>query len=95
MSLVARPNEPFTLRRFGNPGGTGYRWKLELSPGLQLLKEEFVPSAGGLLGAGGSYIWTIVATVCASPQTIVAQYGRPWEDPAMYTLDVIRVDIVC
>ncbi|MCQ1536459.1 protease inhibitor I42 family protein [Methanosarcina sp. KYL-1] len=74
----------FYLKLSENPT-TGYSWELELSPGLTLLKDEYIqdePPEGveqPLVGAGGVHLWEIKAEATGSQQ-VKGIYKRPWEE---------------
>lgn len=74
---IASINEEFTLRLDENPT-TGYSWDITLSPGLQLISDEYHPPSQQIPGAGGYHTWRIRATTLGL-QTISGVYRRPWE----------------
>jgi inhibitor of cysteine peptidase len=68
-----------TVRLQENPT-TGFAWNLTTTPGLQIIKDTYVPSdtTGKLVGSGGTRIWDI-STVAAGDQKIQAVNKRSWE----------------
>lgn len=68
------PKEAVKIVTAGNPT-TGYVWKLKDTPGLTVLKEEYVADDTGTLGAGGYYEWYVTAEK-AGTYTISAEYAR-------------------
>ena len=54
------PGEPVKVVTAGNPT-TGYVWTMKETPGLTVLREEYVADDSGLLGAGGNYEWYVTA----------------------------------
>lgn len=65
------PGEAVKIVTAGNPT-TGYTWKLLDTPGLTVLKEEYVADESGALGAGRYYEW-YVTTGKAGTYTIKAE----------------------
>ena len=78
------------LRLPGNPT-TGYSWQLDITPGIVILNESYLPDdkSGTLAGSGGTYAWTMRA-VQPGNQVISGIYARPWEsnrtNPVTFTL---------
>jgi inhibitor of cysteine peptidase len=78
------------LRLPGNPT-TGYSWQLDITPGIVILNESYIPDdkSGTLAGSGGTYWWTMRA-VQPGNQVISGIYARPWEsnrtNPVTFTL---------
>ena len=68
-----------TVRLAENPS-TGFQWNLTTTPGLSIIKDEYVPTdtSGKLVGSGGTHIWDI-STVTIGEQKIQAIYKRSWE----------------
>jgi inhibitor of cysteine peptidase len=68
-----------TVRLAENPT-TGYQWNLTTTPGLSIIKDEYVPTdtSGKMVGSGGTHIWDI-STVTIGEQKIQAIYKRSWE----------------
>lgn len=69
-----QPKEAVKIVTAGNPT-TGYMWKLLETPGLTILKEEYVADESGTLGAGGNYVWYVTAEKPGT-YTIRAEYAR-------------------
>jgi inhibitor of cysteine peptidase len=70
--------DEFNVRLAENPS-TGYTWNFSISDGLQIVKDEFIPSGqdGTLVGAGG--VRSVhIRTVMAGVQQVNAEYRRPW-----------------
>ena len=59
-ALNPSPGEPVKIVTAGNPT-TGYVWTMKDTPGLTVLREEYVADDSGLLGAGGNYEWYVTA----------------------------------
>ena len=60
---------------------TGYQWELSEITGndiLELVSSEFQPAETGLVGAGGTEVWTFKA-LARGEATINLEYSRPWE----------------
>lgn len=75
--------ETFYLRLKENPT-TGYSWQLNLSEGLSLISDEYIPpeskeSKQPLVGAGGVRLWEIKA-VSEGSQQITGIYKQSWEN---------------
>lgn len=68
-----------TVRLAENPT-TGFQWNLTTTPGLRILKDEYVPSdtSGKMVGSGGTHVWDI-STEMPGQQEIRAVYKRSWE----------------
>lgn len=54
---------------------TGYTWDAHVTPGLTIIKDDFVRT-DKLIGAGGLRVWTIKATD-KGRQRFAAVYRRP------------------
>jgi predicted secreted protein len=87
-SLFSNPSHPimagrgkiFTLRLRSNPT-TGYIWQLAEPLNDKLIRfigNEYWGNKTGLVGAGGSEIWTFMALEVGKTE-IVMKYVRPWE----------------
>ena len=59
---------------------TGYSWNMTLSPGLELVSNNYIEKthAAGMVGVGGTRTWIIQANDIGS-QKVTAIYKRPWE----------------
>jgi inhibitor of cysteine peptidase len=68
-----------TVRLAENPS-TGFQWNLTTTPGLRIIKDDYVPSdtSGKLVGSGGIHVWDI-STDTIGVQEIHAVYKRSWE----------------
>jgi inhibitor of cysteine peptidase len=73
-----------------NPS-TGYAWIINVTPGLSIVKDTFVPSSSGLAGAGGQHEWQIRATG-AGYQNLTGIYKRSWE-PTFGNETTYRINI--
>jgi inhibitor of cysteine peptidase len=67
------------LKLPGNPT-TGYSWQLDITPGIAILDERYIPDnkSGTMAGSGGAYVW-VMKTVLPGNQRISGVYARPWE----------------
>jgi inhibitor of cysteine peptidase len=78
------------LRLPGNPT-TGYSWELDITRGIVIENESYIPDdkSGTLAGSGGTYVWSMRA-VQPGNQVISGVYVRPWEsnrtNPETFTL---------
>jgi len=68
-----------TVRLAENPS-TGFQWNLTTTPGLRIIKDEYVSSdtSGKMVGSGGTHVWDI-STEMLGQQEIRAVYKRSWE----------------
>jgi inhibitor of cysteine peptidase len=68
-----------TVRLTENPT-TGFQWNLTTTPGLRIVKDEYIPSdtSGKMVGSGGTHVWDI-STEMLGQQEIRAIYKRSWE----------------
>jgi inhibitor of cysteine peptidase len=68
-----------TVRLAENPT-TGFQWNLTTTPGLRIVKDEYIPSdtSGKVVGSGGTHVWDI-STEMPGRQEIDAVYRRSWE----------------
>jgi inhibitor of cysteine peptidase len=68
-----------TVRLAENPT-TGFQWNLTTTPGLRIVKDEYIPSntSGSVVGSGGTHVWDI-STEMPGQQEIHAVYKRSWE----------------
>ncbi|HET6581629.1 MAG TPA: protease inhibitor I42 family protein [Methanoregula sp.] len=68
-----------TVRLAENPT-TGFQWNLTTTPGLRIVKDEYIPAdtSGKMVGAGGTHVWDI-STELLGQQEIQAVYKRSWE----------------
>jgi inhibitor of cysteine peptidase len=82
------------LRLPGNPT-TGYSWQLDITPGIMIQNESYIPDdkSDTMAGSGGTYWWNMRA-VQPGKQVISGTYARPWEsnrtNPVTFTL---RLDV--
>ena len=69
----------FTVQLAENPT-TGFQWNATLSPGLELVSDDFqtTPHAEGMVGVGGTRTWIIQAKD-SGIQKFSASYRRSWE----------------
>ncbi|MBA1341327.1 MAG: hypothetical protein C5S40_04235 [ANME-2 cluster archaeon] len=72
--------DTFRIKMNKNPT-TGYQWSLETTGGLEIMSDNYLPSASGLVGAGGIHEWDIKATASGTQQ-VSAAYSRSWENLA-------------
>lgn len=69
----------FIVRLDENPT-TGFEWSIEVSDGLVVLSDEYIPPQDeGLVGAGNVHVWEIRA-VETGTQQVNGIYKRPWEN---------------
>jgi inhibitor of cysteine peptidase len=68
-----------TVKLAENPS-TGFKWNLTTTPGLRVIRDEYVPAdtSGKVVGSGGTHIWDI-STEVLGEQEIDAVYKRSWE----------------
>ena len=70
---------------------TGYAWVINVTSGLTIVKDTYVPPDGSLVGAGGQHEWQVKATGTGSQQ-LTGIYKRSWEptvgNETSYQLDV-------
>ncbi|MFA5348467.1 MAG: protease inhibitor I42 family protein [Methanoregula sp.] len=68
-----------TVRLAENPS-TGFQWNMTTSPGLSIIKDDYVPTdtSGKLVRSGGTHIGDI-SRVTIGEQEVRAVYKRPWE----------------
>jgi inhibitor of cysteine peptidase len=68
-----------TVRLAENPT-TGFQWNLTTTPGLRIMRDEYVPTdtSGTIVGSGGIHVWDI-STEMPGQQEIRAVYKRSWE----------------
>ena len=68
-----------TVKLAENPS-TGFQWNLTTTPGLRIIKDEYVPAdtSGRVVGSGGTHSWDI-STEMLGQQEINAVYKRSWE----------------
>ena len=68
-----------TVRLAENPT-TGFPWNLTMTPGLRIVKDEYIPDDPSvkLEGSGGTHGWDI-STEITGDQEIQAEYTRSWE----------------
>ena len=69
--------DTFQVKLNENPT-TGYQWTLETTDGLEIMNDNFLPPATGLVGAGGIHEWDIKATASGTQQ-VTGVYSRSWE----------------
>jgi inhibitor of cysteine peptidase len=62
-----------------NPS-TGFTWNLTTTPGLRVIRDEYIPTdtSGKVVGSGGTHTWDI-STEMLGEQEINAIYKRSWE----------------
>ena len=70
--------DTFQIKLNENPT-TGYQWTLETTGGLEIMSDNFLPPAPGLMGAGSIHKWDIKATASGTQQ-VTAIYSRSLED---------------
>jgi inhibitor of cysteine peptidase len=82
----------FAISLAENPT-TGYSWNATISPGLELVDDQYLENAHapGMVGVGGTH-WWILRAVTAGAQEFSATYIRPWEGvlpgDQTYSLDI-------
>ena len=70
--------DTFQIKLNENPT-TGYQWTLETTGGLEIMSDNYLPPASGLIGAGGIHEWDIKATASGTQQ-VTGVYSRSWEN---------------
>ena len=78
--IKVKVGQEFNITLESNPT-TGYQWQLakELDRSIvELVRSEYRPSESGLLGAGGTEVWTFKA-VKGGTAEISFEYVRSWE----------------
>jgi len=70
--------DTFQIKLNENPT-TGYLWTLETTSGLEIMSDNFLSPASGLIGAGGIHEWDI-KTTASGTQQVIAVYSRSWEN---------------
>ena len=72
-----------TVKLAENPT-TGFRWNLTTTPGLRIVKDEYIPDepSGKVPGSGGIRVWDI-STELTGSQQIQAKYTRSGERIAL------------
>ncbi len=77
--MEAKTGDNFTIRLDENPT-TGFEWSIEISDGLVVLSDEYIPPQDeGLVGAGNVHVWEIQA-VETGTQQVNGIYKRSWEN---------------
>ena len=68
-----------TVKLAENPS-TGFQWNLTTTPGLRVVRDDYVPddTTGKVVGSGGTHTWDI-STETLGEQEIDAVYKRSWE----------------
>lgn len=80
MTVAAEEGREFSIFLDSNRT-TGYEWRLArpLDEGMvQLVRSEYAPPKGGLVGAGGQEEWVFLAKGSGETE-ILLEYVRPWE----------------
>jgi len=70
--------DTFKVKLNENPT-TGYQWILETTDGLEIMSNNSLPPAPGLVGAGSIHEWDIKATASGTQQ-VTGVYSRSWEN---------------
>jgi inhibitor of cysteine peptidase len=72
------PGNEFNVRLIENPT-TGYSWNMTASDGLELVRDEYIPSnpSGQITGRGGIHSFSYKA-VKTGEQALHGEYRRPW-----------------
>jgi predicted secreted protein len=82
-----------TIKLKENPT-TGYSWQVNVTPGLSIVRDEYIPDKvpAGMVGSGGTHTWTL------QPQdmgtfTFSGIYMQPWMNvtgsESTYTLTIV------
>ena len=58
---------------------TGHQWSLETTGGLEIITDNYLPSASRLVGAGGIHEWDI-KTTASGKQHVIGVYSRSGEN---------------
>lgn len=73
-----RLGEPFTVRLYEN-ATTGYKWEVETTPGLEIMKTEYETDCkDDQVGCGGHRTWILKGTQ-KGEQKFTGRYRRSWE----------------
>ncbi|HEY3274453.1 MAG TPA: protease inhibitor I42 family protein [Methanocella sp.] len=92
-TITIKNGETFKVVLDENPG-TGYGWIINVTPGLTIVNDTFVPSSSGLTGAGGRHEWQIKVAGTGNQQ-LSGIYKRSWEtdsgNEATYRLNITIV----
>jgi inhibitor of cysteine peptidase len=77
-TVNASLGDDFNVRLAENPS-TGYGWNMTATRGLELVRDEFIPSnpSGQIAGSGGIHSFYYKATETGE-QTLHGEYRRPW-----------------
>lgn len=70
--------DEFNIRLIENPT-TGFSWNMTASKGLELVRDEYIPSnpSGQIAGSGGIHSFSYRAAETGE-QTLHGEYRRPW-----------------
>jgi inhibitor of cysteine peptidase len=77
-SVELATGDTFRIKLNENPT-TGYQWTLETTDGLEIMSDNYLPHASGLIGAGGIHEWDIKATASGTQQ-VTGVYSRSFEN---------------
>ena len=84
--------QPFILEFHENPS-TGYSWKLQITPGIKIIKDSYSNRCQeGITGCGGMRTF-VLEGIKKGHQEIIAINGRPW-DPTTNTMYKYTYDII-
>ena len=82
-----------TIKLKENPT-TGYSWQVNVTPGLTIVRDEYIPDKvpAGMVGSGGTHTWT-VQPVDTGTFTFSGIYMQPWMNvtgsESTYTLTIV------
>ena len=79
-AMVYMNQSKIIIVRLAENPTTGFQWNLTTTPGLRIIKDEYIPSdtSGKVVGSGGTHVWDI-STDTLGEQKINAVYKRSWE----------------
>ncbi len=82
-SVDVTVRNPFAVVLEENPT-TGYRWDMQIDPGLEVISSDYAPDAGTGVGGGGLRRFLLVATVTGELR-LRAKLWRQWLGDASVT----------
>ena len=92
-TISAAKDSMVTIRLKENPT-TGYSWQVNVTPGLTIVRDEYIPDKvpAGMVGSGGTHTWT-VQPVDTGTFTFSGIYMQPWMNvtgsESTYTLTIV------
>ncbi|MDD1652000.1 MAG: protease inhibitor I42 family protein [Methanomicrobiales archaeon] len=92
-TISAAKDSMVTIRLKENPT-TGYSWQVNVTPGLSIVHDEYIPDKvpAGMVGSGGTHTWT-VQPVDSGTFAFSGIYMQPWMNvtgsESTYTLTIV------